>query len=857
VIFHCCERRRLEVLRRSSATKNAIEFVEVLDHAAPPGVEPQRTLFVRLLRAPSGLSVANVAITGGERIPAIGIEWLAPADGLPSTAEPGLVDGIDELPRTLVIRTTSSGDFSRYTLALIASPGSSQPPLDFDPVLSSIDFSFKVECPSDFDCAQPPSCAPVPVEVPRIDYLAKDYAGFRRLMLDRLSLLTPSWTERSAADAGMALVELLAFAADTLSYRQDVVANEAYLNTARQRISVRRHARLVDYFLHEGCNARAFVHVALDTGAATFSLPASTRLFTQVPGVDAAVIVEGSEQERAARSAGALVFETVQAKVLRESLNALDFYTWGDDACCLPRGATSATLAGHAEGLAPGDFLVFVETMNPRGGDGSSEANADPRHRHAVRLTRVELTEDPSGKLFGPEAVDEPAPVTRIEWDPADALPFPLCISAVDKPRVSVALGNIVLAEHGEIQPASVLPQVREPDVRLSYSRRAHQAGECCDPPAPAVVPLRYRPTLRDLPLTHGFRLAQLLDPPPDAPQDFWSAAALRALDPRDAVPQMLKLTGESNDQKDDWFARRDLLDSSETARDYVVEIQDDGRARLRFGDDRHGRRPEALTIFTATYRIGNGTAGNVGGESIRHVLLGGSAPIGTVTNPLPAFGGVDAEDIEAARRDAPQAFRTQERAVTADDYAEAAGRRADVQRAAGTFRWTGSWYTVFVTADRVGGKKVDADFEASLRRHLERFRMAGYDLEVDVPHFVPLDVSLHVCVKPGYFRSAVIGAVREVLSSVILSDGRLGAFHPDNFTFGQPVFASRVVALAQAVEGVESVRLDRFQRLVGPDPSTRENGVIPIGRLEVAQLDNDPNYRDRGRLLVSAGGGQ
>ena len=194
---------------------------------------------------------------------------------------------------------------------------------------------------------------------------------------------------------------------------------------------------------------------------------------------------------------------------------------------------------------------------------------------------------------------------------------------------------------------------------------------------------------------------------------------------------------------------------------------------------------------------------------------------------------------------------------MTAADYAEAAGRRSDVQRAAATFRWTGSWHTVFVTADRVGGAKVDAEFEGGLRRHLERFRMAGYDLEVDAPHFVPLDVSLHICVKPGYFRSAVIAAVREALSSVLLPDGRLGAFHPDNFTFGQPVYASRVVAAAQSVEGVESVRLDRFQRLVDPDPSTQENGVVPVGRLEVAQLDNDPNFRDRGRLSVSAGGGQ
>src|SRR5207342_294910 len=103
----------------------------------------------------------------------------------------------------------------------------------------------------------------------------------RRLMLDRLSLLTPGWTERSAADVGVTLVELLAFAADTLSYRQDVIANEAYLNTARQRVSVRRHARLVDYYLHEGCNARAFVHFeVIGQGVA---LARATQLLTRTP----------------------------------------------------------------------------------------------------------------------------------------------------------------------------------------------------------------------------------------------------------------------------------------------------------------------------------------------------------------------------------------------------------------------------------------------------------------------------------------------------------------------------------------------------------------------------------------------
>ena len=118
-------------------------------------------------------------------------------------------------------------------------------------------------------------CPPEIGARPDIDYLAKDYQGFRRLMLDRLSLLAPGWTERTPADLGIALVELLAYVADELSYRQDAVANEAYLGTARQRVSVRRHARLVDYFMHEGCNARAFVH--FDVVGQGVALGAATR----------------------------------------------------------------------------------------------------------------------------------------------------------------------------------------------------------------------------------------------------------------------------------------------------------------------------------------------------------------------------------------------------------------------------------------------------------------------------------------------------------------------------------------------------------------------------------------------------
>jgi predicted phage baseplate assembly protein len=208
-------------------------------------------------------------------------------------------------------------------------------------------------------------------------------------------------------------------------------------------------------------------------------------------------------------------------------------------------------------------------------------------------------------------------------------------------------------------------------------------------------------------------------------------------------------------------------------------------------------------------------------------------------------------------RRDAPQAFRTQERAVTAADYAAAAERRAEVQRAAASFRWTGSWHTVFVTADRLGGGAVDAPFEARLLRHLERFRMAGYDLDVDAPRFVALDIELHLCVLRDYFRSEVLRAVRAVLGSGVLPDGRLCAFHPDNFSFGEPVYLSPIIAAAQAVEGVESVSATTFTRRASPGTVGLTEGLLRMGRLEIARLDNNPNFPERGRLTLNAGGGK
>jgi hypothetical protein len=846
--YFCCDLRRLEVIKLSG-TANAIETLEVRDHLEPDPVLRQRTLFVRLLRPGFTLAPDNVLIDGGERLAAIPVDWVAAADHLPAGTDPALVDGIDDLPRTLVVRTTVFGDFSRYSLHLRAGSGSDQPPGNFDPILSDIDFSFKVECPSDFDCAATQPCPPQPAAKPDIDYLAKDYTGFRRLMLDRLSLLAPGWSERSAADVGVMLVELMAYAADNLSYRQDAIANEAYLATAHQRVSVRRHVRLVDYALHDGCNARAWVQVRVGVG---HTLPQATPLLTR-SGDLPLQLAPNSKDLRDALAAGATVFETAHEIELSADLNTLSLYTWGDLGCCLPRGATRATLRGAHPDLRENAVLVFQEVKSPT---TFKEEDADRAKRWAVRLTDAQAGVDPSGGLFDEPPVNAPLPVTEIFWDATDALPFPLCVSVKERPglEISVVLGNIVLVDHGQTVRDEPLGAVPEPHLR----RVAVAAGaQSCQRAEGEPIPARFRPALASAPLTQGFDLAAELGVPLAQDEDWFPATALIQRDPHDALPRITDLQSKLNTVIEHWLVRRDLLASDGDATDFAVETENDGIALLRFGDDVHGRRPDPGTAFEATYRVGNGTSGNVGAEAIAHIVSDVSGVFSAVTNPMPAAGGIDPENIDAARRDAPEAFRTQERAVTAADYAAAAERRAEVQRAAATFRWTGSWHTVFVTADRFGGAAVDARFEARLRRHLERFRMAGYDLEVDAPRYVALDITLHICVKSDFFRSQVLLAVQAELGSGVLPDGRIAVFHPDNFSFGEVVYLSRIVAAAQAVEGVEAVWALKFQRMAAPDAASLENGAIPIGRLEIAQLANNPNFRERGRLTLEAGGGK
>jgi Baseplate J-like protein len=831
--YHCKnQRRRLALARlkdeRGVALLNGIDYLEVS--------ADRQTLLVYCLHPVPELSL---------KVDNFQIQPIEPLLGKNVPVESINIDG---KLITLGIRAPLTTTTKYHLQTIDPEAEFTTPATNFDPQLFQVEFAFGLSDISEFDCETPDRSPERPLPPPTIDYLAKDYNSFRQLMLDRLAVTMPEWKERSPADLGVMLVELVAYSADRLSYYQDAVATEAYLGTARKRVSVRRHARLLNYPMHDGCNARGWVVLQVKQAVKLLGpiapergiLPyPGTRFLTKRPNLPSGGLDD--KQFKAAVNEGAVVFETMYDVELNPAANQIQFYTWGDGDCYLPKGTTQATLQnphGLLDGWLKRGTILILEEIGISAPDVRIDPN--PAHRHPVLITEVKSGTDP---LFGQQIIE-------IKWGVADRLPFDLIISQTigdQELPYSIVRGNAVLVDHGRT---------------VNYPFDADEARPLDPNSTERVLRLAFGPITQQGKIRNRSGKLVAIDFDLDR-QTPASAAAASIWELPKVMPAVMLSAGDPEQQETHyWYPQRDLLNSDRFTREFVVETEDDGRAYLRFGDGNLGRKPKAGVSLTPFYRVGNGSRGNVGAEAIAHIyddrglpdlILQGNNPI---RNPLPTQGGIDPEPIEQVRLDAPQAFGKLQRAVTEADYAEIVQRFPGVSKALATRRWTGSWYTIFITVDRVDGLPVDTDFTTQLQQFLEQFRLTGHDLEIESPRFVPLDVAMTVRVKPGYFSSEVKNNLILTFSDRVLKEGVLAFFHPDNFSFGQPVYLSQIIASAMLVAGVESVVVDRFQRQGLPAQGELETGRISCGRLEIALLNNGASRSDQGKIKFMLEGG-
>jgi hypothetical protein len=791
---------RRQLLLAPGATVNGIDYIEVAANQTQLSVH-----FLNPVAVQGTLTrTSPVTITGGETITTITVNPVNDSPGSPDWSADGAGRPV------LAVTVTAPGDFSAYTLSIASTA--------LDPFFASAQFSFKAGCTTTLDCAAPAAACPEPpAERVPIDYLAKDYASFRQALSEFSALRYPAWVERSEADAGVMLMEALAAIADELSYYQDRVSAESAITTATQRLSVVRHARLVDYEPAPATTATTVLQLDV-VGSGTIDTP----LLCRAVGADGSV-VDFEVEDPAQGIAGAAAF----AVDARWNRGALTPYYWDDSQRCLLHGSASLYLLGQNLGLRPGQQLLL---------DSPAADSADPPIRELVTVSDQGVTElsDPVyGQLL-----------TQV---------FLAAPSAQDHDLSQTAVaGNIVPAVQG-----------------LRQSEYFTIPDPAAPPPGPVVVRAGANWTPQD-PLP-DFRYSLAYGPlawlPVPVQQEDTSVPARPEI--------MLNTVAADGSIASSWAYQRWLLDSGPASQAYTLtpeqyspvltsngitwyDYDGDGGTTIRFGDGTFGAAPLPGTRFQVTYRVGGASGGNVPADTILNVAPGQAqgSLVTACTNPFPATGGAEAETISQVRTRAPQRFRAEPlRAVRAADYAAAAQSLPGVQQAGSTFRWTGSWLTVLTSANPAGSEQPTAGQLTSLTELLSERRLAGHESYVLPPRYVSVDLQITVCGQPGSFASDVQTAVLTRLQPGSLPGGGSGFFDHSRWSFGQALESSALLAELQACPGVVGVyQIQYRERGAQPDWAPLPE-TLTVAANEILRVDNDPSRPEAGSLQVTVEG--
>ncbi|MBD2232785.1 baseplate J/gp47 family protein [Phormidium tenue] len=758
-------------------------------------------------------------ITGGQRIRGGDLAGEVQVVAVAATSDPNVLD----------LTVTPIGDYSTYTLSLDRE--------NIDPIFSELPFKFRPGCFTN-NCAPDWEPGAAPLDNPTIDYLAKDYDSFRHTLMAAMAQRVPGWQPTSEADLDQVLLSLFSAAADELSDFQDRVMGEAYWSTLRKRVSLARHARLVDYHVHQGNQASTWLALILGAGE-SLELP---KPHPVLPDVALPLLVWAGSPDF--NEPVAVVFMSQpplgEPQQLDSLVNQMGLYTWDGAIPALAAGSTQADLLLLANGPdGPGipivdeasarqvedlvrtgkiPTLLIQERLNPATGE---LAGRNPNKRQLLRLL--------PGAAGATAKLDPLRTIWYVEvhWRQEDALRFNYCFTvgcaggAIE--HVSLFHGNLVPVHHGRPREILFEEPVAPLDEGRFYFERTDRWGTLCRLPA---EPLAYQNTL-----------------------------------PGGEIPPLSTLAVEviTEGQADPWDEVIDLIhsdDSAENGDRFMVEIDELGQSLLRFGNGINGRALPPNAQVRCRYQVGRGLDGNIGYDQLQFFNGGTYPEILACWNPFDVVDGRAPEPAAEVLRRAPEAYRFRQlRAVTLKDYVHRAEELAGVSRAAARYAWTGSWRTVQIAIDPVGTTTLSRELREKLARHLDAVRLIGEDLEIRPPRFVPLDIQVALCIHPDYWPEDIRFVLEQEFSDGYTPDGRLGFFHPDLWTFGQPLYASQIAGRVQAVAGVEHVISMVLKRWNEATPGTE--AIATLRPNEIIQVRNDPDHQEMGAIAFDIRGGR
>jgi predicted phage baseplate assembly protein len=612
----------------------------------------------------------------------------------------------------------------------------------------------------------------------------------------RIPRYTPEWTDYNPGDAGFALVELFAWMTELLTYRLAQVPELNYL----------KFLELIGIELAPAKPAEAILVFPVQKAFA-----------------DAVVQVPARTQVSAAPSDGGdpVVFETTAAiSALRGQLEAVqvyDGYNYAD------------VTADNADADSP--FAPFGRLANPDSalllGFGADIA--------IPAGTQISLAFWPENEGAGVA----PAPCTgeaaaiyasaTLAWEYWNGIDWSSLTLLKDETLAFTRLGFVVLRApaKGELAAAKI-GAVKDKNRFWLRARVVTSSYE--EAPSLSAIRANAAPAVSAQTVQN-----EVLGGSNGDPGQVFALSSAPVLD------GTLVLQVDEGDGFVTWTEVDDFAGADEKANVYVLNRT---TGEVRFGDGVNGHIPVAnlnkaqTNIVALSYRFGGGKRANVDAGTITTLMTSLTGiDAGKVSNPFAADGGTDEESLEAAKARAPEALKSRDRAVTAEDFELLAKQAGPIARAKALplnhpdfpGMQVPGVVTVIVVPDVDGATPTpSAGLLRTVCAYLDKRRIISTELYVIAPTYVPVSVSVTVVPQSDADTSEVSQAVEESIATFLspLKGGAKG----DGWPFGGTIFYGDLyrAALAANVQRVQSLTVT----LDGEDYSACSDVPIPAGTL-------------------------
>jgi hypothetical protein len=245
----------------------------------------------------------------------------------------------------------------------------------------------------------------------------------------------------------------------------------------------------------------------------------------------------------------------------------------------------------------------------------------------------------------------------------------------------------------------------------------------------------------------------------------------------------------------------------------FGLEVTADGVMQVIFGNGVNGKIPNSGAEIKVSYRYGKGAEGNISSGRVTQYDSGAEVASTTIASSSAMVGGSDSESVESMKANIPLLFRTQDRAVSLQDFKDLALRVPQVAKA--TCTRAGSTVTVYGVPYQNNYEEsasasitISSQIQSEIISYFSSRTVIGASV-VAAPSvtLTPINITATVYVKPEYVAQWVKDNVETAIKNL---------FKFEVVSFGQTLSLGEVYRTIYAVEGVDYATISVFSTTTG-----------------------------------------